>query len=86
MRDGTVLARHVNLLSALTSEIRHTTHDGEIRHFVTPLNSGDTATLLPGTRHASVQNVDFHMRNARRLQLALTYAVAAICGICSADP
>ena len=43
MRDGIALARHVNLLSALTSEIRRATNTGEIRHFATLLNSGDTA-------------------------------------------
>jgi GTP cyclohydrolase I len=52
MRDGIARARHVNLLSALTSEIRHETSDAEIRHFATLLNSGDTATPLPGTPHA----------------------------------
>jgi hypothetical protein len=30
----------------LTSWIRHETSDAEIRHFVTLLNSGDTAMLL----------------------------------------
>jgi hypothetical protein len=50
------LARHVNLLSALTSKIRHETSDAEIRHFVTRFNSGDTATLLLGTRHAAVES------------------------------
>ena len=57
MHGGTALTRHVNLLSALTSEIRHETRDAEIRHFVTLLNSGDTATLLLGTRHAPVKSV-----------------------------
>ena len=52
MRDGIALARHVNLLSALTSEIRRATNTGEIRHFATLLNSGDTAIPPPGTRHA----------------------------------
>jgi hypothetical protein len=50
------LARHVNLLSALTSKIRHETSDAEIRHFVSLFNSGDTATLLLGTRHAAVES------------------------------
>jgi hypothetical protein len=58
MRDGIALVRHVNLLSALTSEIRHETIDAEIRHFVTLLNSGGTATLPPGTRHAQLKSVD----------------------------
>jgi hypothetical protein len=58
MRDGIALARHVNLLSALTSEIRHETSDAEIRNFVTLLDSGDTATLFLGTQHAPVKSVD----------------------------
>jgi hypothetical protein len=58
MRDGIALARHVNLLSALTSEIRHETSDAEIGHFVTLLNSGDPATLLLGTRHAPAKSAD----------------------------
>jgi hypothetical protein len=57
MRDGIALARHVNLLFALTSEIRRATNTGETCHFATPLNSGHTATLLPGTRHAPVESV-----------------------------
>jgi hypothetical protein len=52
MRDGNARARHVNLLSALTSEIRRETSDAEIRHFATLLNSGNAATPLPGTPHA----------------------------------
>jgi hypothetical protein len=58
MRDGIALALRVNLLSALTSEIRHKTNTGEIRHFTTLLNSGDPAMLIPGTRHAPVKSVD----------------------------
>jgi XFP N-terminal domain len=58
MRDGIALARHVNLLSALTSKTRHATKSGEVRHFATLLNSGDPATLLPGTSHAPVKSVD----------------------------
>ena len=58
MRDGIALIRHVNLLSALTSEIRHEASDAEIRHFVTLLNSDATATLLFGTWHAPVKNED----------------------------
>ena len=58
MADGIAHARHVNLLSALTSEIRHETSDAEIRHFVTLLNSGDPATLFPGIRHAPVESVN----------------------------
>jgi hypothetical protein len=34
MRDAVALARHVNLLSALTSEIRDETSDDEIRRFI----------------------------------------------------
>ena len=45
-------ARRVNLLSAVASEIRHATYTGEIAHFANLLNSSDTATTLPGTRHA----------------------------------
>jgi hypothetical protein len=58
IRDGIALARHVNPLSALTSKTRHATKSGEVRHFVTLLNSGDTATLLRGTRHAPVKSAD----------------------------
>jgi hypothetical protein len=38
MRDGIAIAHHVNLLSAVTSEIRHQTSDAKIRHFATHLN------------------------------------------------
>ena len=58
MRDGVALARHVNLPFALTSEICHRTSGAETCHFVTLLNSCGTATLLLGTRHASVKSVD----------------------------
>ena len=58
MRDGIALARRVNPLFALTSETRHATNTGQIRHLTTFLNSGDFATLLPGTRHASVSSAD----------------------------
>jgi hypothetical protein len=58
MRDGIALARHVNLLSALTSKTRHATKSGEVRHFPTFLNSGDPATPLLGIRHAPVKSVD----------------------------
>jgi hypothetical protein len=58
MRDGVPLARQVNLFSASTSEIRDETIDEEIRHFVTLLNSADTAMLPPGTRHAPVKSAD----------------------------
>jgi hypothetical protein len=57
MADGIAHARHVNLLSALTSEIRHETSDAEIRHFANLLKSGDTATLLSGTRHAQIESM-----------------------------
>ena len=58
MRDGIALARHVNLLSALTSKTRHATKSGEVPHFATLLNSGDPATLFLGTPHAPVKSVD----------------------------
>ena len=58
MRDGIALARHVNLLSALTSKTRHATKSGEVPHFATLLNSGDPATLFLGTPHAPVKGVD----------------------------
>ena len=48
----------VDLYSVLTSEIRRATNVGEICHFTTLLNSGDRATMLPGTRHAPVKGVD----------------------------
>src|SRR5580692_12129908 len=47
-----LIARQVSLHSSLTSEIRHETSDVETRHFLSLLNSGDTAMLLLGTRHA----------------------------------
>jgi hypothetical protein len=56
--DAIVRARRDNPLSALTSEIRHATNTGEIRHSTNLLNSSDSAPLLPGTRHASVNSVD----------------------------
>jgi len=68
MRDGIALARHVNLLSALTSEIRHETSDAEIRHFATLLNSGDPATPLLGIRHAPVKSVDGHCDSPSELK------------------
>jgi hypothetical protein len=58
MRDEIALARRVNLLFALTSEIRHATNTGQTRRFTTLLNSREPAKLLPGTRHAPVKNVD----------------------------
>jgi hypothetical protein len=61
MRDAIALARRVDLFSALTSEIRHAASTGEIRHFTTLLNSGDLATLLPGTLHASVKSAALHL-------------------------
>ena len=48
----------------LESEICHATNTSEYRHFTTLLNSGDTAALLIGTRHASVKSADVHVRNA----------------------
>jgi hypothetical protein len=62
--DG-LFTRHVNLFSALTSETRHATNTCEIHHFTTLLNSGDPATLLPGTRHALVKSVGAHVQSAR---------------------
>jgi hypothetical protein len=56
--SDSLFARHVNLLSALTSRIRHETSDAEIRHLTNLLNSDDTTTLLFGTRHAPVESVD----------------------------
>jgi hypothetical protein len=58
--DG-LFARRVNLFSALTSEIRQARNTGEIRHFTTLLNSGDSSTLLPGTRHARVKSAGVHV-------------------------
>src|SRR5579864_3687617 len=48
----------VDLYSVLTSEIRRATNTREICNCATLLNSGDPATLLPGTRHAPVKSVD----------------------------
>lgn len=54
--------RHVNLLSALTSEICHATNTGETRHFTTLLNSGDVATLIAGIGRALVKSVGVHVQ------------------------
>ena len=62
MRDEIALARRVNLLSALTSEICHVTNTGETRHFTTLLNSGDVATLIPGIRRALLKSVGVHVQ------------------------
>jgi hypothetical protein len=62
----------------LTSEIRHETSDAEIRHFATLLNSGDTATLLPGIRHAQLKSVGVHVRKANRM-FKLRSRAASIC-------
>jgi hypothetical protein len=56
--DAIVRVRRDNLLSALTSKIRHATNIGEIRHSTTLLNSSDSAPLPPGIRHASVNSED----------------------------
>ena len=61
MRERTALLRHVNLLSALTSEIRHATNTGQTRNFTTLLNSGDLATLFPGIRRAQLKSVGVHV-------------------------
>ena len=52
LRDGIALARRVNLLSALRQRFATRRIPSQDRHFTTPLNSSDAATLLPGTRHA----------------------------------
>ncbi len=62
MRERTALVRHVNLLSALTSEFCHATNTGETRHFTTLLNSGDVATLIPGIRRAPLKSVGVHVQ------------------------
>jgi hypothetical protein len=36
------------------------TNTGELRHFTTPLYSGDVATLLSGTRLAMEESADIH--------------------------
>jgi len=54
MRDAIALERRVDLSSVLTSEIRHATNTGEIRHFTTLLNSRNPATVVSGSRHASI--------------------------------
>jgi hypothetical protein len=74
MRDGIVLAHRVDLFSALTSEIRHATSTGEISRFTTLLNSCDTATPLPGTRHASVKSATVHILRHDRLRIGCTNA------------
>ncbi|WP_263349728.1 hypothetical protein [Acidicapsa acidisoli] len=56
------LVRHVNLLSALTSEFCHATNTGETRYFTTLLNSGDVATLIPGIRHALVKSAGVYVQ------------------------
>jgi hypothetical protein len=55
------LSRRVNLLSALTSETRHATNTGDIRNYITLLNSGDAVALLPGTRHAQLKTVGLYV-------------------------
>jgi hypothetical protein len=58
MRDAIALERRVDLFSVLTSEIRHATNTGEIRHFTTLLNSRNPATVVSGSRHASIRSAD----------------------------
>jgi hypothetical protein len=55
------LSRRVSLFSALTSETRHATNTGDIRNYITLLNSGDAAALLPGTRHAQLKTVGLYV-------------------------
>ena len=78
MRDELALARHDDLLSVLTSKIRRATNTGEIFPFTTLLNSGGTATLLPGIRHAQLKNVGVHVRKANRI-FELRSRAASIC-------
>jgi hypothetical protein len=52
--------RQVNLHSALTSEICRATNAGKIPHRATLFNSGDVATLFPGTRHAQLKSAGVH--------------------------
>ena len=54
--------RHVNLLSALTSEFCHATNTGETRHITTLVISGDVATLIPGIRRAPLEIVGVHVQ------------------------
>jgi hypothetical protein len=54
MRDGIALACRVDLLSALRQRFATRRIPAEIRNFTTLLNSGDTAALDPGGRHAPV--------------------------------
>jgi hypothetical protein len=54
------IASSVNLFSALTPEIQRETNGGEIRCCASLLNSGDVATLFPGTRHAPVKSMGVH--------------------------
>jgi hypothetical protein len=54
MRDGIALARRVNLLFALTSEIRRITGHDRDRHLLRPLNASVRRGLCPGSRFAVV--------------------------------
>ena len=54
MRDGIALACRVNPLSALRRRFATRRIPAEIRNFTTLWNSGDTAALVPGSRHAPV--------------------------------
>jgi hypothetical protein len=65
MRDGSALARRVNLLSVVTSEIRHVTYTGEVPHFATLLNSGDTALCFLALDMLSKEGGRSWIRNKR---------------------
>jgi hypothetical protein len=58
MRDGIAFRHRVNLLSALTSEIRRATISGKSRRFITLLNSDDSTALTPGNQLAVVESAD----------------------------
>jgi hypothetical protein len=73
MRDGIRRARRVNLLSAVTSEIRHETSDAEIRHFATLLNSGNAATRSLALHMLSKERGRSRIHNKRITHPHLTW-------------
>jgi len=89
MRDGIALACRVNLLSALRQRFATRRIPAEIRNFTTLLNSGDTAALVPGSRHAPVwtkPGVHFNRWEGRtRVGLGTKLLAEAGCDVTSAS-
>src|ERR1700739_4937109 len=78
MRDGIALARHVNLLSALTSEIRRATNTGEIRHFANPVEFRRYCDPASWHSTCSVKSVDV-LGYATNGSIILTLLLGRIC-------